>query len=59
VNKPGQWADFDRCEREDEELVNDVECIGAVQPFGMQWLNVAISRARTLAIVLAIRSCLN
>ncbi|WP_375271332.1 TM0106 family RecB-like putative nuclease [Sphingomonas sp.] len=38
ADKPAHWAVFDRCDREEEELIDDVECIGAIQPFGTQWL---------------------
>jgi len=32
ADKPALWAMFDRCEREAEELVEDTECVGAIQP---------------------------
>lgn len=32
ADKPAFWAMFDRCERDPEELVEDVECIGAITP---------------------------
>lgn len=38
ADKPAQWAVFDRCDRDEEELIDDVECIGAIQPFGPRWL---------------------
>lgn len=38
AKKPEQWAIFDRCEREEDELVDDGECIGAISPAGDDWL---------------------
>src|SRR3546814_12615934 len=32
ADKPAFWAMFDRCEREPEELMDDVECIGDISP---------------------------
>src|SRR3546814_7984728 len=32
ADKPAFWAMFDRCERELEELMDDVECIGDISP---------------------------
>ncbi len=32
ADKPALWAMFDRCEREPEDLVDDVECLGAIIP---------------------------
>src|SRR3546814_7726831 len=34
ADKPAFWAMFDRCERELEELMDDVECIGDISPDG-------------------------
>lgn len=38
ANKPAFWAVYDRCEREPEALIDDGECIGAIQPHGAAWL---------------------
>lgn len=38
AKKPEQWAIFDRCEREEDELVDDGECIGAISPASEDWL---------------------
>ena len=38
ADKPAFWAIYDRSERDPDELIDDGECIGAVQPFGVQWL---------------------
>src|SRR3546814_11889859 len=32
ADKPAFWAMFDRCEREREERMDDVECIGDISP---------------------------
>ena len=32
ADKPALWAMFDRCEREDFELIDDGECIGGIAP---------------------------
>lgn len=32
ADKPALWAMFDRCEREEDELADDGECIGAIIP---------------------------
>lgn len=32
ADKPALWAMFDRCEREPEDMVDDVECLGAIMP---------------------------
>lgn len=37
ANKPAFWAIYDRCEREADELVDDGECIGAIEPAGQDW----------------------
>ncbi|MBX7492060.1 TM0106 family RecB-like putative nuclease [Qipengyuania sp. 1NDW9] len=36
--KPDQWAIFDRCERDIDELIDDGECIGGLEPAGNDWL---------------------
>lgn len=38
AKKPEQWAIFDRCEKEEDELVDDGECIGGITPAGEDWL---------------------
>ena len=38
AKKPEQWAIFDRCEREEDELIDDGECIGGIRPAGADWL---------------------
>lgn len=38
AKKPEFWAIYDRAEREAEDLIDDGECIGAIQPAGVQWL---------------------
>jgi predicted RecB family nuclease len=38
AKKPEQWAVFDRCSREPDELIDDSECIGDVSPRGKDWL---------------------
>lgn len=38
AKKPEQWAIFDRCEREEDELLDDGECIGGIAPAGDDWL---------------------
>lgn len=37
AKKPEQWAVFDRCSREAEELIEDGECIGHISPSGKNW----------------------
>jgi predicted RecB family nuclease len=37
ARKPELWAIFDRCEREEDELVDDGECIGGIEPDGDDW----------------------
>jgi len=37
ARKPELWAIFDRCEREEDELVDDGECIGGIAPDGEDW----------------------
>lgn len=32
ADKPAFWAMFDRCEREADELIDDGECIGGIEP---------------------------
>jgi len=32
ADKPAYWAMFDRCEREPEDIVDDGECIGSIEP---------------------------
>lgn len=32
ADKPAFWSMFDRCERDDDELIDDGECIGALTP---------------------------
>jgi uncharacterized protein len=36
--KPEQWAVFDRCSREPDELIDDGECLGGISPIGQDWL---------------------
>ena len=36
--KPAQWAVFDRCDRDEDELIDDGECIGGIVPDGKDWL---------------------
>ncbi len=38
AKKPEQWAVFDRCSREPDELIDDAECIGGISPVGQDWL---------------------
>lgn len=38
AKKPEQWAVFDRCERLEEDLVDDGECIGDIRPAREDWL---------------------
>ncbi len=38
AKKPEQWAIFDRSEKDDDELVDDGECIGAIRPASDDWL---------------------
>lgn len=38
ANKPALWAVYDRCERAADELIDDGECIGAIQPAGVDWV---------------------
>lgn len=38
ADKPAQWAIFDRCERDVDELVDDSECIGSIEPYDAKWL---------------------
>ncbi|PWG03523.1 TM0106 family RecB-like putative nuclease [Sphingosinicella humi] len=38
AKKPEQWAVFDRCGRDDDELIDDGECIGAIEPVSGTWL---------------------
>lgn len=38
AKKPDQWAVFDRCNREDDELIDDGECIGDIRPAGPDWI---------------------
>ena len=35
--KPAQWAVFDRCGRDADELIDDGECIGGIAPDGKDW----------------------
>jgi AAA domain len=37
AKKPEQWAVFDRCARELDELIDDGECIGDISPAGATW----------------------
>lgn len=38
AKKPEQWAVFDRCERMEDDLVDDGECIGDIRPASADWL---------------------
>lgn len=38
AKKPEQWAVFDRCERLEDDLVDDGECIGDIRPAAEDWL---------------------
>ncbi len=38
AKKPEQWAVFDRCERLEDDLVDDGECIGDIRPAHEDWL---------------------
>lgn len=38
AKKPEQWAVFDRCERLEDDLVDDGECIGDIRPAREDWL---------------------
>ena len=38
AKKPAQWAVFDRCAAADAELIDDLECLGAISPVGVDWL---------------------
>ncbi|MBS0483451.1 MAG: TM0106 family RecB-like putative nuclease [Proteobacteria bacterium] len=38
AKKPEQWAVFDRCERLEDDLVDDGECIGDIRPAQEDWL---------------------
>ncbi len=38
AKKPEQWAVFDRCERDDDDLIDDGECIGGISPDGAEWI---------------------
>ncbi|MFN3725236.1 MAG: TM0106 family RecB-like putative nuclease [Allosphingosinicella sp.] len=38
AQKPDQWAVFDRCDRMEDELIDDGECIGDIRPAGQDWL---------------------
>lgn len=40
AKKPEQWAIFDRCEREEDELLDDGECVGDIAPAGEEWVRV-------------------
>jgi predicted RecB family nuclease len=33
ADKPAFWAMFDRCEKDEDDLIDDGECIGAISPF--------------------------
>lgn len=51
ADKPALWAMFDRCEREVEDLVEDGECIGGIQPLpgddsAWQWMEKKSTLAR-------------
>lgn len=37
AKKPEKWAIFDRCKRDDDELIDDGECIGDIRPIGSDW----------------------
>lgn len=39
AKKPEQWAIFDRCEKEEDELLDDAECIGGIAPARVDWLS--------------------
>jgi uncharacterized protein len=38
ANKPAQWAVYDRCGRDEDELIDDADCIGGLVPDGQDWL---------------------
>lgn len=38
AKKPEKWAVFDRCKRDDDELIDDDECIGDIRPHGPDWI---------------------
>ncbi|MFN3946096.1 MAG: TM0106 family RecB-like putative nuclease [Allosphingosinicella sp.] len=38
AKKPEQWAVFDRCERLEDDLIDDGECIGDIRPVQEDWL---------------------
>lgn len=38
AKKPELWAIFDRCERLEDELVDDGECIGDIRPASQDWV---------------------
>ena len=38
AKKPTQWAVFDRCAAADGELIDDLECLGAIGPSGVEWV---------------------
>jgi predicted RecB family nuclease len=38
AKKPALWAVFDRCGADDATLIDDLECIGGIAPFGVDWL---------------------
>jgi predicted RecB family nuclease len=37
AKKPEQWAVYDRCGRDEEELIDDAECISGLVPDGENW----------------------
>jgi uncharacterized protein len=38
AKKPDQWAVYDRCNRDEDELIDDADCIGAIAPVGDEWI---------------------
>ncbi|WP_343348000.1 TM0106 family RecB-like putative nuclease [Sphingomicrobium sp. XHP0239] len=38
AKKPALWAVFDRCDASENEWLDDLECIGGLQPFGGDWI---------------------
>ena len=45
AKKPEQWAVFDRCERLEDDLVDDGECIGDIRPAQEDWLRPESDRS--------------
>jgi predicted RecB family nuclease len=38
ADKPAFWAIYDRCERDQDELIDENECIGGIRPARGEWL---------------------